>query len=245
MGLDGVELIMEVEDEYGIKLPDEEASKFRTLGDLFDAILRRLDGRQLSPCVYSPLFYELRRAIVDVVGGEPRAIRPRTKWSELIAAGREREIWRAIETRFGSPLPALVHTRRVERFIFAIGGFASVVIILLGVAVVLMFPKPLEIALYGALAFTFFTIVIIGAVLAITFRLARPYASVIPQSCKSLRDTCYVVARLRRIATRQHRPPSSDREAWETLRTIVAEQLGVDGSSLKRETRFVEDLNVG
>ena len=32
--LDAVEIIMAIEDEYGIELPDEEAEKMQTVGDL-------------------------------------------------------------------------------------------------------------------------------------------------------------------------------------------------------------------
>ena len=32
--LDAVEIIMAIEDEYGIEIPDEEAEKFRTVRDL-------------------------------------------------------------------------------------------------------------------------------------------------------------------------------------------------------------------
>ncbi|MGN0722231.1 MAG: acyl carrier protein [Anaerovoracaceae bacterium] len=32
--LDAVEIIMAIEDEYGIEIPDEEAEKIQTVGDL-------------------------------------------------------------------------------------------------------------------------------------------------------------------------------------------------------------------
>jgi len=32
--LDAVEVIMALEDEYGIKIPDEEAEKFKNIGDI-------------------------------------------------------------------------------------------------------------------------------------------------------------------------------------------------------------------
>ncbi len=45
MGLDGVELLMALEDEFEIEIPDEEAAK-RTVGDLYDVIVRHLDRSQ-------------------------------------------------------------------------------------------------------------------------------------------------------------------------------------------------------
>lgn len=34
VSLDAVEVIMAIEDEYGIEIPDEEAEKMQTVGDL-------------------------------------------------------------------------------------------------------------------------------------------------------------------------------------------------------------------
>lgn len=39
--LDIVEVVMEIEEEFGVALPDEEAEKMRTLGDWMNYILRR------------------------------------------------------------------------------------------------------------------------------------------------------------------------------------------------------------
>ncbi|ABW19000.1 acyl carrier protein [Alkaliphilus oremlandii] len=36
--LDAVEIIMGIEDEFGIEVPDEEASKFKNIGDIVDYV---------------------------------------------------------------------------------------------------------------------------------------------------------------------------------------------------------------
>jgi acyl carrier protein len=40
MGLETVELAMMVEDEFGITVPDLEMERARTMGDLYDLVLR-------------------------------------------------------------------------------------------------------------------------------------------------------------------------------------------------------------
>jgi hypothetical protein len=51
MGLDSVELIMEIEDEFGIEIPDEDVQDILTLGDLhrllFNHVSRNL-GASIS-----------------------------------------------------------------------------------------------------------------------------------------------------------------------------------------------------
>ena len=41
MGLDSVELLMDVEERFGIRIPDEEAAQMRTVAELYACILRR------------------------------------------------------------------------------------------------------------------------------------------------------------------------------------------------------------
>ncbi len=41
MGLDSVELVMEVEDEFGMKLSDQEAESVHTVADLVELVMSR------------------------------------------------------------------------------------------------------------------------------------------------------------------------------------------------------------
>ena len=42
--LDTVELVMELEDEFDLTIPDEEAEKLRTVGEAIDYIRKHLEG---------------------------------------------------------------------------------------------------------------------------------------------------------------------------------------------------------
>ena len=50
MGLDTVEIVLRTEDVFGISLPDEECGKIVTVGDLYRAVLQKLD------LLYMPAF---------------------------------------------------------------------------------------------------------------------------------------------------------------------------------------------
>ncbi len=43
--LDTVELVMELEDEFDLTIPDEEAEKLKTVGEAIDYIQKHLDGK--------------------------------------------------------------------------------------------------------------------------------------------------------------------------------------------------------
>jgi acyl carrier protein len=72
MGLDAVELVLAIEDAFGIKIEDSEAEKMRTPRDIVDFVCRKLNVSD-SPANYCPTvraFYRLRAAMVK--SGVPR-----------------------------------------------------------------------------------------------------------------------------------------------------------------------------
>ena len=46
--LDLVELVMELEDRYGIRIPDEEAAKIHTVGQAADFVAAQAQSRQAN-----------------------------------------------------------------------------------------------------------------------------------------------------------------------------------------------------
>jgi acyl carrier protein len=47
--LDTVEMIMEIEDEFGIEIPDEDAEKLQTVGDAIEYVRRKVEEKEGSP----------------------------------------------------------------------------------------------------------------------------------------------------------------------------------------------------
>ena len=43
--LDTVELVMELEDEFNLSIPDEDAEKLRTVGEAIDYIQKHVEGK--------------------------------------------------------------------------------------------------------------------------------------------------------------------------------------------------------
>jgi hypothetical protein len=43
MGLDVVKLIMRIEEDFSINLPDDECGQMRTVGDLYRLVLKKLN----------------------------------------------------------------------------------------------------------------------------------------------------------------------------------------------------------
>lgn len=65
MGLSSFEIVLEVEEAFGISIPSDEAEKIRTVGDLHALILKLVSHceHNSNRCLSAATFYELRRAI--------------------------------------------------------------------------------------------------------------------------------------------------------------------------------------
>lgn len=63
MGLDAVEIVMEVEESFGITIPEDRAGNVRTVGDLYAIVLDLTKdiNRDNSVCVTASTFRSLRR----------------------------------------------------------------------------------------------------------------------------------------------------------------------------------------
>ena len=62
MGLDSVELVMRVEERFGIEIHDSEAEPIRTPGMLVDLVFSKLQTGPQNYCASQRAFYVLRRA---------------------------------------------------------------------------------------------------------------------------------------------------------------------------------------
>ena len=60
MGLDGVELVIEIEGEFGITIPDSDASAMRTVNDLVTICIDRINAADTMACPYLTCFLRIR-----------------------------------------------------------------------------------------------------------------------------------------------------------------------------------------
>jgi hypothetical protein len=63
---DPIDLQIEIESAFDIRLTDEEASSVRTMGDLHDLLMRRIGAPSGKLCLTTMAFFRLRRAVARV-----------------------------------------------------------------------------------------------------------------------------------------------------------------------------------
>jgi acyl carrier protein len=68
MGLETVELVMQIEDEFGIEIPNEDAERIQTVGQLEAHVISRtlLDQKDVQQ--------KVRSFVVEISGCDPREL---------------------------------------------------------------------------------------------------------------------------------------------------------------------------
>lgn len=232
MGLDAVELVMEVEDRFNVKLADSECARVRTVADLAALVISRLP-RPSGICPTARTFFELRSQMVNAAGVERRLARPKTRLETLFPSGLRRP-WRML--RKANPrLPRLVASSAVDTAIMwatAIGVFVSVAVI--GVTW----------ARYGAGAGVV-AFLLVAVAMLVLLRTSSEIGWRLPPGVETVGDVVRLIAPIavahgssgERLLAQQH--------VLAEVRRITSLQLGLPLEKVQPESDFVKDLGVG
>ena len=107
MGLDSVELIMTIEDKFGIAIPDAECEQIYTVQDMADSVFEKIKVEPNEKCLSQIVFYRIRK-VFETFGNEKRNITPNTKMSELLSKTDLKNDWTRLGIRVGLKIPDLV-----------------------------------------------------------------------------------------------------------------------------------------
>lgn len=223
MGLDGVELVMEVEDEFKIALSNEEASQTTTVGQLVDLVFSRLRHDKREPCPSQHGFYVIRRHLIDLLAVERSVIRPDTRLEDLMPMIGRKRLWRRLLrsiTGTEDQWCKLVRPRWMNLLVF---------LILPGLAFLgSLFPH--RVSWEGA--------VLGGVVLAIILGgVTTPFKTAFPTKFSQVKD---LVKFVKTLDSR-----SWSREAvFEKIKPIIVRELNVKESAVTLEAHFVKDLGL-
>ena len=107
MGLDSVEIVIEVEDAFDIAIDDDDAGQVLTVGNLHDLVVSKLPEREQEVCHSAHVFYRLRRYLTDHLRWTRRDVRRKAETAPLLLQNTddirhgwqaaEREVWQAVQ----------------------------------------------------------------------------------------------------------------------------------------------------
>lgn len=232
MGLDAVELVMEVEDRFNVKLADSECARVRTIADLAALVISRLP-RPSGICPTARTFFELRHQMVTEAGVMRRHVRPSARLVTLFPSGLRRP-WRRLR-RTNPRLPRLVASSAVDTTIMwatAIGVFVSVALV--GVTW----------ARFGAAA-SLVAFLLVAIVMVTLLRTLNKIGWRLPPGIETVGDVVRLIAPIEvahgspgeRLLAQQH--------VLTEVRRITSQQLGLPMEKVQPESDFVKDLEVG
>jgi acyl carrier protein len=241
MGLDTVELVMEVEQTFAITIDDHDASEILTVGDLYRYVLKELEGEDSDVCLTAATFYRFRRALMEGLGVDRDRVRTSTPVEDLIPVEDRQENWQLVADRLGLRLPDL---RRSRELVMALALIYFAFLVAMLSSLVKAIGIDLQIASAGDL---------IGVAILLSISLFLVYTAL------ALRMTEYAAVHFApdhgtvrglvraitlenygRICARERR--WNRREVWEALHSLVVKQLGARPEQVTEGARFVDDL---
>lgn len=227
MGLDGVELVMAVEEEFDIVLGLEEASSAETFGQLLEIVIQKARLTSDNTCPSMRGFYKVRKKLMDAFSIDRNRIHPDTPLNEYFPEKSPKDYWPELLTIFDQdsnniPLLRPPWLNKVIKFT----AIASFLISLLWLV--------FHIDFYAFPAALFIS----AAVTIVILEVTKKHRTLIPQEFYLTKDLIRFVATL----SPQKWEPN---EVEEKLRDVVCYTLNVPRESVHYETHFVNDLGIG
>jgi len=234
MGLDAVELIMTVEERFGIAILDEDAGRLATVGDLYKLVLAKLSGTKTDRCLTSAAFYRLRRAFIEGLGKSRGEIGPSLDLEMILPSQGRRRKWQLLQQAARVEIPDLQFPRSLIVLIAAIGTLLSAV--LLYVTYVYRARSGASLALWGVVGIVF--------IMYAVSKLCAPLAVAFPDHAVTIGDLA------RGVLSRNYRQLAAsiggynEADVWEALRGVIADQTGVEKDKVRPDARIVADLGI-
>ena len=225
MGLDGVELVMETEDEFGITITDEEAEACRTVGDLHRLVCHKLRV-PTRECWSRVAFYEVRRRLVGLLGCSTRDLRPSTRLAHLVPEHDRRKI--CAEVPGASKLVRSGRTRSL---------------IVLGALLVGWLCALIGASAGEAWAFAAFCLGA-GTAGVVLLRSTRALAVHVAADTETIGDLARRYFSANAAALLEQFKEQREADVWLAVQQIVAQQLGQPKKKVTPTARFVDDLGM-
>lgn len=125
MGLDSVEILMRVEETFGIKIPDQEAQEIVTVGDFHSTVWRHLSGRHSNNCQSQKLFYKLRRSFAEQYEIPSQQLNTNTSPDKIFPVTNRRYEYMKFSTETSLNLPDLILPDFWQTILISV-GFAAI-----------------------------------------------------------------------------------------------------------------------
>ncbi|MAI35725.1 MAG: acyl carrier protein [Rhodopirellula sp.] len=228
MGMDGVEIVMDVEQHFGISIQGSEAAQVRTVGDLVSLVHTRISFSRNQYCPHLAAFLTIRKATRAVCGDETLRIRPGDAVANILNARQRRELWTRLSDLLGTPPNSLRRPRLLRRLLAMMSS--GLLLLALSSAIVIKWEiLPL-------------TIVLAGCVIASLYYSTTRFCCVPPDGWATFDAITNKLVSVSGATKMVHL--RTDEDILNELRPLLGNVLGVHANAIVPSARFVEDLGM-
>jgi hypothetical protein len=240
---DPVAVVMGVEAKFGVTIPDAEAEKICTMGQLYDYVHARVARGQAQVCVTSAAFYRLRLALGEVCGVPRERVRPRARLEDLVPLPDRPRHWQELQARLSNlRLPPLRRPVWLVRWIDAASTvplFLAVLCTIVLIALLSHTPFAPVVVMFAVLGCPVVGFVGMFLVCQAACRRTERYAVHIPPACATVRDMVYYLVSRHPVAPMvSDTARASDKEIWGTLCAIVGGEFDRPPDRFTRDSTF-------
>jgi acyl carrier protein len=244
MGLDGVELILDVEETFGISVPDEDLQRCHTAGQLHSLIVAKVGVISGRGCLTLRVFNSLREAITECFSHHCDEVSPSAKTDDLIPWENRREEWRRLAEALQLRLPAL---KRPSWLIIPLQWLST----FLGPLCFLLITGGINLEWLGLEsvsspgALILLTVVTFWLVLLpLTQPLQRHFSPNEKRFGGLVGSVLHLNLKALTQSSEDDTHPLSRADIWEVLCQLISLHLGVKREEIKPEARFIKDLGL-
>lgn len=229
MGLDGVELILNVEETFAISISDDEAERIVTAGDLYQCVLSKFGDGRSTECLSQGVFYAIRKVLDQQFNISRAEITLTKKLDEIFPVQKRISDWQRFAEGLNYVLPPLYRPRWL--------------VVALGILAVDLYASGLLLARFvGSPGISSLLVVSGLLIVPASIMLTKSYKYTFPVKCITIKDLVQVVLILNYGAIAKAKAKWNEDEVWKVLQGIIVEQLSVRPEQVTKDARFVKDL---
>jgi len=224
MGLEGVELLLTLEEEFQIAITDEEAQKSLTPNLLTDVVWAKLKKSNQDACPSQKGFYVVRRNLVDLLRIPRTNIKPETPLHKLIEQRHRSRLWPTILSRLSNGQKVYAPLERpiwIKRIIYLFSP------ILLVPTLFFIYQVPFALSLISTLI-----------ICMIMMLFTKPLKMAFPKNYASVKDLIKIVGTLQSRVWERN-------EVYQKIKDVIVKQIGIKEDKIQPDSHFYKDLGIG
>lgn len=246
MGLEMVEIVIDVEKKFGISLPDSRAADIHTVADLRDCVEEIFGYENEGVPLIDEITARLHRAVQSIMPEKTNqpTINAETLLPNIFPLLGRRITWRRLANALDMPLPPLERPHLISTIVLVVAIVLGHITGLLAIQSIFSHEVDHSGWIVGSVG-VFFAFTAIFIWWFIGRILTKPFERYWPKKIRTIGDLSkYLMENTYgKVVKKEQR--FNREEVWCILQSIIASSLCINRCEVKPESRFYEDLGAG